>query len=33
MGAKEDVSFNLIGPVNELNLFVLSQEKKATDDK
>jgi len=24
MKEKEDVSFNLIGPVNELNLFVLN---------
>jgi hypothetical protein len=33
MQAKEDVSFNLIGPVNELNLYVLNEERPAVDDK
>jgi len=33
MAAKEDVSFNLIGPVNELNLFVLNEARPAINDK
>jgi hypothetical protein len=31
MEKKEDVSFNLIGPVNELNLLVLNEDVPAKD--
>lgn len=33
MPEKEDVSFNLIGPVNELNLLVINEDAPAKDQK
>lgn len=33
MEDKRDVSFNLIGPANELNLVVLDEEKPAETEK
>lgn len=33
MPEKEDVSFNLIGPVNELNLMVINEDGPAKDQK
>jgi hypothetical protein len=33
MDKKEDVSFNLVGPTNELNLYVLNEKKPAATEK
>ena len=33
MKEKEDVSFNLVGPLNELNLYVLNEDKSDKEEE